>query len=450
MQSDKEHHQLKLEKLKTLRGCKSEEIIDSRLLKEVEKSDTQRLKEISNALINETRLKLSDAKRARDIISKAREEVNSSTRQSIMDMSRSTLKPSSLPKMQLPEKKLSHVASLIDPSIHSPRKSKHELTEKRVNRSPDPGNQSLLSPRKTNPKLQPLLSMSNSVSRAGYKSRAGSIKGKPKLNNEDSVIILPNLQKTRGQYLFSIADGHGTNGHTISQFIKDNYPSTLQEMLPAEPRLEAIESALTSSTEKIEDSLKTSTIDRMFSGATLISVLVCGNHLICSSLGDCKAFIYNFDQNWTSVPLHCLHTLTSKKEKERMIKNGARIAVEVIEETQEVISTEKAYMGSDDTPGLEITRSIGDKIGKCIGMSACPENKVYQLTPEDKFIVIGSTGFWKVICDNDALCMVRSSWEEGKIESACEDLIVEADRRWKKTGKDRDDVSVIIVFLSVN
>lgn len=450
MQTDKEHHQSKLEKLKSLRGCKSEEILESRLLKEIEKSDTQRLKEISNALINETRLKLSDAKRARDIISIAREEVNTSTRHSTLDISKVNLKPLVLPRLQLPEKTLNQVADPTEQNMLSPHKSKQPIPEKKLNQLPDLANQSLLSPRKNNPKLHPLFSMTNSVSRAGYKSRVGSIKGKPKLHNEDSVMIQPNLQKIRGQYLFAISDGHGTNGHTISEFIKDHYPNTLQTLLPVEPRLDQIDSALTLSTEKIEESLKSTSIDRMFSGATLISVLICGNILVCSSLGDCKSYIYNLNQKWSSVPLHCLHTLKNKKERERMINNNARIAVEVIEETNEVISTEKAYMGSDDTPGLEITRSIGDKIGKYIGMSPSPENKVYQLTPGDKFIVIGSTGFWNVICETDALCIVRNSWEEGKIENACEDLIGEADRRWKKSGKDRDDVSVIIVFLAVN
>lgn len=426
MQSTRENYDKISDHQKKLRGCKSEENYDLKLLKEIENSNTKRLKEISDALIKETRLKISDARKSHNIIAMAREEVNTTTQHSVLDMSKMTSKLLKLPSLTHTEKPQRSVSDSVNQST---------MRLQRFN---------------TNPQNLPLFSINNTVSRAGYKSRVGYVKGKPKLHNEDSIIIQAHLQKVRGQYLFAVSDGHGISGHAISEFIKECFPNVLQHLLPVEPRVEQIQAALTMAVEKTEDSLKQSNIDRMFSGATLISVLICGNLLVCTSLGDCKAYLYSLGQKWETLPLHSTHTLKNKTERKRMIKNNARIAVEVDEQTNEVLGTEKAYMNSDDTPGLEITRSIGDKIGKYIGIIATPENKVHQLTPDDKFLIIGSTGFWKVICENDALQIVRNSWEEKQIEKACEDLIAETDRRWKKSGKDKEDVSVIVVFLMVN
>ena len=72
-----------------------------------------------------------------------------------------------------------------------------------------------------------------------------------------------------------------------------------------------------------------------------------------------------------------------------MIANNARIG---IEENEEGGGTEKIYMGDQKVPGLDITRSIGDKIGKFIGMISIPETKSFVLQPEDKFIIIGTQG----------------------------------------------------------
>ena len=55
--------------------------------------------------------------------------------------------------------------------------------------------------------------------------------------------------------------------------------------------------------------------------------------------------------------------------------------------------TEKFFMGNQNVPGLEITRSLGDKIGKFVGMISIPETKTIILENNDKFIIIGSFGF---------------------------------------------------------
>lgn len=53
--------------------------------------------------------------------------------------------------------------------------------------------------------------------------------GLPKKNNQDNFIAIPQFSNNVKYNLFSICDGHGINGHLVSSFIKDNFPSKLKK-----------------------------------------------------------------------------------------------------------------------------------------------------------------------------------------------------------------------------
>lgn len=42
-----------------------------------------------------------------------------------------------------------------------------------------------------------------------------------------------------------------------------------------------------------------------------------------------------------------------------------------------------------------MTRSLGDRIGKLAGMTAQPKIQITKLTNIDKYVVVGSDGFFK-------------------------------------------------------
>ena len=42
----------------------------------------------------------------------------------------------------------------------------------------------------------------------------------PGKTNQDSFILAPNLMQLSSLHLFGVCDGHGTNGHFVSAFIK--------------------------------------------------------------------------------------------------------------------------------------------------------------------------------------------------------------------------------------
>ena len=141
------------------------------------------------------------------------------------------------------------------------------------------------------PQLQPLFQVNNSVVRAGFKSRVGTIRGKPKLQNQDSLAIKPNLQNIRGQYLFGVCDGHGAQGHLISEYVKEQIVKSVEFLLPAEPKIEQIPKSLSSAYDQISNSLSNASIDIIFSGCTTLTIIISGNNCICANLGDCKAVL---------------------------------------------------------------------------------------------------------------------------------------------------------------
>ena len=54
-------------------------------------------------------------------------------------------------------------------------------------------------------------------------------------------------------------------------------------------------------------------------------------------------------------------------------------------------------MATEDTPGLAMSRSLGDGLAHTLGVSWEPEVKQLVLEPSDKFIVIASDGVWEFL-----------------------------------------------------
>ena len=75
-----------------------------------------------------------------------------------------------------------------------------------------------------------------------------------------------------------------------------------------------------------------------------------------------------------------------------------------------------------------MSRSLGDFLGKKVGLIAVPEIEVIELTPMDKFIVLGSDGIFDVMgCAEVVSFVVRC---EDK-QNAAVHLAKEARSRWQ-------------------
>jgi serine/threonine protein phosphatase PrpC len=190
-------------------------------------------------------------------------------------------------------------------------------------------------------------------------------------------------------------------------------------------------------------------IDISFSGTTAVSVLVRGNQCICSNCGDSRAIIGSFTRNgWVSVALSKDHKPENAEEKERIKKSNGR--VEPFKNAQgSFVGPMRVWLKNDDIPGLAMSRSIGDLVASQAGVISKPDVFVHTLRPSDKFIVIASDGIWEFISSEECVNIISTFYFSSKLSQACDHIADLAVSRWNKEDASVDDITIIIVSLSV-
>ena len=89
-----------------------------------------------------------------------------------------------------------------------------------------------------------------------------------------------------------------------------------------------------------------------------------------------------------------------------------------------------------------------------LGVTAEPEVTVFQIEENYKFLIMASDGVWEFITSQEAVDIVQNALsvvEEGAeadCDDACQDLIEEAAKRWRREEGDyRDDITAIVIRL---
>lgn len=77
-----------------------------------------------------------------------------------------------------------------------------------------------------------------------------------------------------------------------------------------------------------------------------------------------------------------------------------------------------------------MSRSLGDLVAASVGVSCEPEILEFAMTPEDKFIVLGSDGIFEFLTNEDVVKIVVPYWKLGDPQSAADILVKEAHARW--------------------
>ena len=62
------------------------------------------------------------------------------------------------------------------------------------------------------------------------KTKQGYIPGQKK-TNQDAYIVLNNFANIRDHWMMGVCDGHGLQGHLVSNFVKVNLPKILQNLI---------------------------------------------------------------------------------------------------------------------------------------------------------------------------------------------------------------------------
>lgn len=283
------------------------------------------------------------------------------------------------------------------------------------------------------------------VSRCAFVSRKGRIQGAEKNENQDEVLVLPKINQVSYQFLFGVFDGHGDSGHLVSSLIKSRLKACASS-LKQTTNLSELSDFLTYSIQLASQSLENSSIEIKDSGCTLCLVLISGNTLICANIGDSRCIISKKSPKLTAEALSTDHKPSNPSESARILKAGGKISENNFSaDTEQVL---RVWCSNPKAPGLAMTRSIGDKYLKKVGVINEPEITSRHLTKDDKFLVIASDGIWDVLTNEEVTRIIEKELEIGHAKNACQVLAEIATERWLAKGDCVDDISVIVVLLN--
>lgn len=131
--------------------------------------------------------------------------------------------------------------------------------------------------------------------------------------------------------------------------------------------------------EHIQQVLENSFIDTGFSGSTLIALLILNNQIISSNIGDSRAILAKKNDNsWNFLNLSYDHKPDIPLEKERILKQGG-IIEPFKDEDGRFLGPLRVWHSngkSGNNCGIAMTRSIGDKIVKSVGVTWEPGKKM--------------------------------------------------------------------------
>ncbi len=293
----------------------------------------------------------------------------------------------------------------------------------------------------------------------GY-SKMGA--GPKKSECQDSICMMERFAEDCD--FLAIYDGHGASGKEASQAANDYIQTFLEKNVK---KLKALssdrkkEEFLRTAFQTTEEKLKASGIDYNNSGTCCVSVLIQRNKAYIANLGDSRAVMGRVTpKEKSAIELSNDHKPTREDERIRILKHGGKI--ERLVQDGIPIGPHRVWL-DEEGPGIAMTRSIGDIFSKKIGLISDPEIECIELTPNDKFIVIGSDGLWDVMGSTEVVGFIlQYSGKEGVAEA----LVSEARSRWEENGKIKkrtidigigdvpyvkfgcDDISAVVAYLT--
>ena len=321
-----------------------------------------------------------------------------------------------------------------------------------------------------------------SIVKIGCICHAGEVSlGKEKINQDNYF----NYKINADDLVFvGVCDGHGENGHHVSDFLVNHLPQDFQEsyfnLKEAEKKSfediskESITKAFEESFLKTDNDLnqfcddmkkkklKGDNIPNFFncdySGSTCVSILLKQydiNTVYIANVGDSRTIIIreNNEHNWTFEQLSRDHKPTEKDEYQRIIDADGEI--EAIEDDDgNWTGPLRVWEKGSEGPGLAMTRSLGDKVGSKIGVVCTPEVFKYSINEEDRAIIVASDGLWEYMSNQNVTDSVkelifnmRNENNEVDADFIANELFKRSVEKWRQREQGMDDITIICVLL---
>lgn len=289
----------------------------------------------------------------------------------------------------------------------------------------------------------------NYVSSYGFRTQTGMMRGTSKKHNQDGYIMIPDFSDTKGQYLFGVFDGHGVNGHHVSEFIKAALPKNISTRMDIEGDYndQKLSTMIKLSFYRTSRELNLqNNFDISFSGSTCVAVIIRSDCIIAANLGDSRAVLgRQLARGYVAIDLTVDHKPELEHEKNRIESAGGRVDT-YRSPKGEPYGPYRVWFRDQNIPGLAMSRSFGDSVSARVGVISEPEISFHRILDQDRFVVIASDGLWEFISSQEVVEIV-SEHIDMPLEQICDILVSEATCRWRKNEDMVDDITVILVML---
>lgn len=124
---------------------------------------------------------------------------------------------------------------------------------------------------------------------------------------------------------------------------------------------------------RVHDDLMKLNFDCHLSGSTATSLLFDSRKIFCANVGDSRAVLYSLvkKSQFKITPLSDDHKPGLPAEKKRIESVGGRVEP-ILGPQGQWLGPDRVWMRNEDTPGLAMSRSLGDGLAHSLGVSSEP------------------------------------------------------------------------------
>lgn len=258
--------------------------------------------------------------------------------------------------------------------------------------------------------------------------------GHPKTNQDSYITKEENLISNNKEYTFGVFDGHGLQGHLVSEGIKNYLMNCTYDQYSSKQKIVSMFNSLSKTIENSKN------FDVFCSGSTAVIVHVSKEKIICANCGDSRSILINGFGN--IVKLSRDHKPELIDEKKRIVAAGGRV------DRIYGMGPYRVWFKDGDYPGLAMSRSIGDTLAHKVGVSNIPEIFEYNTSSVKPFaIIVASDGVWEFM-NNEQVKNIVIKYRNSLDSSGCSKEIVEKSRQiWKGTTYAIDDITCVVSFF---
>ena len=295
-------------------------------------------------------------------------------------------------------------------------------------------------------------------------TKAGkSVGGSTKIN-QDTPLICLSIGGITGFNLFGVLDGHGPHGHYVSQFCKEyfikkmtNYTELLKttkgistpEQIYNNLKIDRFNYIIELYNKSDTELVTQDNFDYTLSGTTCNIVFQFNTHLVCFSVGDSRGILIYDKGNSLNEGIFLLsidHKPDLPSELERIESHGG--IVDKIEDMYgNKLGPSRVFKAGFNSPGLAMSRSLGDLEAKECGVISTPQIIEYDINNNSKYMVICSDGVWEFASNEQVRDIGNIFYKKNDASGFCSELIKYSVELWEQNEIIRDDITVVSVFF---